>query len=66
MTEQLISDTLAYVRKELNRLDQDMIWADGAEGLRMHTRRARLLWELGRLELLRASAESGGEKQQSG
>ncbi len=66
MTEQLISDTLAYVRKELKRLDQDMIWADGAEGLRIQTRRARLLSELGRLELLHASAESGGEKQQSG
>ncbi len=63
MTEQLISDTLAYVRKELNRLEQDMVWADGAEGQRIQMRQARLQSELGRLELLRASAESGDEKQ---
>lgn len=62
MTEQLISDTLAYVRKELNLLEQDMVWADGADSQRMQTRRARLQSELGRLELLRASAETGDEK----
>jgi hypothetical protein len=61
MTEQLICDTLAYVRKELNRLEQDIVWADGAEGLRMQTRRTRLQSELSRLELLRTSAESADE-----
>lgn len=66
MTEQLISDTLAYVRKELNRLEQDSVWADGAESQRMQTRRTRLQSELSRLELLRAPAESGDEKQKSG
>ncbi len=66
MTEQLISDTLTYVRKELNRLEQDIVWADGAESQRMQTRRTRLQAELSRLELLRASAESGDEKQKSG
>lgn len=63
MTEQLISDTLAYVRKELNRLEQDIVWADGAEGQRMTTRRTRLQSELSRLELLQKSVESSDEKQ---
>ncbi len=66
MTEQLISDTLAYVRKELNRLEQDIVWADGVEGQRMQTRRSRLQSELSRLELLRESVVSGDDKQKSG
>lgn len=58
MTKQIIDETLSYVRRELTRLSEDLMWADGAEAERLRTRRSRLVAELDRLELMRQSAVS--------
>ena len=53
MQPQLIDDTISYVRKELTRLHQDLMWADGVQEESYRTRQTRLQAELNRLESLR-------------
>ena len=53
MTQQLLDDTIAYVRKELTGIHESLTWADGAQAETFRMRQARLRAELDRLESLR-------------
>jgi hypothetical protein len=50
MNKQTIEDTTSYVRKELKRIAQEMLWADGAQEETLLVRREKLQAELRRLE----------------
>jgi len=53
MNNRLLDDTIAYVRKELTNIHQDLTWADGAKAETLQTRQTRLLAEFDRLESMR-------------
>lgn len=56
MDRNVLDHTIAYVLKELTRIHQDLMWADGAQAESYRTRQLRLQAELDRLEALRRSA----------
>ena len=50
---QILDDTIAYLRRELTGIHQDLTWADGARAEALRVRQARLVAELERLESMR-------------
>jgi hypothetical protein len=57
MDRNLLDHTIAYVLRELTRINQDLTWADGAQAESYRTRQLRLEAELDRLEALRRGAQ---------
>ena len=53
MNKQVLDETIAYVKKELTRIHQDLTWADGSQAESYKLRSARLAAELDRLESMR-------------
>lgn len=53
MDKQVLDETIAYVKKELTRIHQDLTWADGSQEQSYKLRSARLAAELDRLESMR-------------
>lgn len=53
MEKQVLDETIAYVKKELTRIHQDLTWADGSQAESYRLRSARLVAELDRLESMR-------------
>ncbi|MCS6774591.1 MAG: hypothetical protein RMM31_11555 [Anaerolineae bacterium] len=66
MTRQMLDDTIAYVRKELTNIHQDLTWADGAQAEAFRVRQARLLAELDRLEAIRRTIGVSPNTQEEG
>ena len=52
VNKQVLNDTTNYVRKELGRISQDLVWADGLQEEILMKRKASLQSELRRLESL--------------
>ena len=52
MDKMTLDTTTKYVRKELKRISQELLWADGAQEEQLLTRRHHLQAELKRLETL--------------
>ena len=52
VNKQALADTTHYVRKELDRITQELVWADGLQEEMLMKRKANLRAELRRLETL--------------
>ena len=52
VNKQVLTDTTSYVRKELERISQELVWADGLQEEMLMKRKANLKAELRRLETL--------------
>ena len=52
VNKQVLDDTTNYVRKELGRIAQELVWADGLQEEMLVKRKASLQSELRRLETL--------------
>jgi hypothetical protein len=52
VNKQVLQDTTSYVRKELERISQELVWADGLQEELLMKRKASLKTELRRLETL--------------
>jgi hypothetical protein len=52
VNKQVLQDTTSYVRKELDRIAQELVWADGLQEEWLMKRKASLKTELRRLETL--------------
>lgn len=52
VNKQVLDDTTNYVRKELGRIAQELVWADGLQEEMLVKRKANLQSELRRLESL--------------
>jgi hypothetical protein len=52
VNKQILTDTTSYVRKELDRIAQELVWADGLQEEMLMKRKANLKTELRRLETL--------------
>jgi hypothetical protein len=50
--KQVLHDTTNYVRKELDRISEELVWADGLQEELLMKRKASLQTELRRLETL--------------
>lgn len=58
MNHQIIDDATRYIRQELNRIGQDLTWADGATEEKLRARQSRLQAELDRMETLKTQPAS--------
>lgn len=58
MNNQIIDDATRYIRQELNRIGQDLTWADGTTEEKLRARQGRLQAELDRMEALKAQPAS--------
>ena len=58
MNHQIITDATRYIRQELNRIHQDLTWADGTTEEKLRARQSRLQAELDRMEALNAQSDS--------
>ncbi len=63
MDKLTLDTTTKYVRKELKRISQELIWADGAQEEQLLTRRQHLQAELRRLEMLDVQTGDAGMRQ---
>ena len=52
VNKQVLADTTSYVRKELDRITEELVWADGLQEEMLMKRKANLRAELRRLESL--------------
>lgn len=59
MDKTTLDTTTKYVRKELKRISQELLWADGAQEEQLLTRRHHLQAELRRLESLNPTTDLG-------
>jgi hypothetical protein len=52
VNKQMLADTTSYVRKEIDRIAEELVWADGLQEELLMKRKASLQTELRRLESL--------------
>jgi hypothetical protein len=52
VNKQVLADTTSYVRKEIDRIAEELVWADGLQEELLMKRKASLQTELRRLESL--------------